>query len=408
MTKIIDVKESINDPKSEFNIKRFHVGTIHSENPIKTVDARRINKKVFEQFAPRLKNIIFEIPKRIDEPSIKDVLSKNDSYVKDFFGYSEWIHNFESVITPTFTFNPFSSYKKVDNLSGFFKYYYSFSKTFSLVPNINVIKNLTGIGKTGKSKKIGEEQIIGIEDYINFVNDSFQILDEKNNKPIFVPLSLKFTMNDTVQLVKEYISKGYSHIWIDFEGEKTTDITKIPKLHQCYSMLRKAELYDKTVFFTTNVKREITTNKYKEENPSSDIFTALCGGNFIGVNQARINPNPPPIPVGLDALQELWEHTARIFHPGTYYYIRRNLAGIDDATKERLLNEQYRGLFNITQLDFEIQNQTNRFLSEFDIEEYVCNKKMVSTYSEGILRKQIFYKKYEGIQTRLDDDYKMF
>lgn len=410
MTKIIDVKETINDNKSEFNIKRFHLGTIHSENSIKTIDTRKTNKKNFEPVASQFKNIVFETPKRIDAISIKNVLSKNDSYVKDFFGYSEWIHNFENVITPTFTFNPYSIYKKVEDLSGFFKYYYSFSKTFSFVPNINAIETIYGIGSTGRPKKIEDRQIIKIEDYINFVNESYHILDEKNNKPIFVPLSLKFVMDDTVQLVKEYISKGYSHIWVDFEGASTTDLSKIPKLNQCYSMLRRSELFDSTIFYATNVRREITTNKYKDENPSSDILTSLCGGNFVGINQARVNPNPPPIPVGLDALQNLWEHAARVFNPDTYYYVRRNLANIDSTTSENLLNEQYRGLFNTKQLDNEIKKQADQFLLEFDFEEYICNKKMLSTYSEGTLRKKMFYKKYEGVQARFDefDDFKMF
>jgi hypothetical protein len=215
-------------------------------------------------------------------------------------------------------------------------------------------------------------------------------------------------MDDTELLIKEYILKEHPHIWIDFEGAKTTDLAKIPKLKQFYSLLRKSEMFDTTVFYITNIRREITTNSRKEENPSSDILASLYGGNFIGVNQALKVLNQPPLPIGLDALQNLWDHKARVFNPGTYYYVRRNLAGVDNWTSEMLLNKQYRMLFNSKQIGYEIQNQANQFLTEFDIEDYICNKKMVSTYSDGMLKKRIFYKKYEGTQTTLEDDFKMF
>ena len=67
-------------------------------------------------------------------------------------------------------------------------------------------------------------------------------------------------------------------------------------------------------------------------------------------------------------------------------------------------------LFNAKQLDYEVHNQTNQFLKDFDFEEYICNKKMISSYSDGKLRGKIFYKKYESTQSTLDiiDDFKMF
>jgi hypothetical protein len=374
MTKTIGVVESINDKKSDFNIKRYKIGKIHSEGPIKSIDARMTNKKLFEKESSNFTNIIFETPKKIDADVINLVVSGKDSYVKTFFGFSEWMHNFENVISPTFNFNPFSIYEKIEDLSGFFNYYYTFSKTFLFVPNVNSIEIIYEIGKNGNKRKTGENQIIKIEEYINFVNDTYEILNDHNNKPIFVPFSLKFSMEEIQRLVKGYITKGYPHIWIDFEGAKTTDLAKLGKLKQFYSMLRKAERFNDTILYITNVKREITTNSQKDENPSSDILTSLCGGNFIGVNQERINPNPlsPVIP---EVLQNLWEHRARVFNPESYYYIRRNLAGVDEKTSELLLDKQYNTLFNSKQLNIEFHNQTDQFLKDFDFEEYICNKK---------------------------------
>jgi hypothetical protein len=264
MTKIIEVKEAIDDTKSDFNIKRFNVGKLRSEGPIKTIDARGINKKKFEETCSNYKNIIFEMPKSLDHKAIIDVLNGKGSFVKDFFGYSEWINDYDNVISPTFTFNPYNVYNKIEEMSGFFKYYYNFSKTFSFIPNVKIFESVYEINLDGRKKRKLDKQIISFDDYIRFVDEVYHILDEKNNKPIFVPFSLKFSMVEIEQLIKNYISKGYTHIWIDFESAKTVEWGIISKLMQVYSILRKSERFDETIFFITNIKKEITNFKWWE------------------------------------------------------------------------------------------------------------------------------------------------
>ena len=408
MTKFIEPFETIADKKSDFNIKRFKIGKINSERSIKSIDARTTTREFFDKEVSNFKNKIFETSKRIDYDTLRSVLKGRDSHVKSFFGYPEWLDCFENVISPTFTFNPNSMEDRVNELSGFFSYYYNFSKTFLFVPNVKATEIIYGIGKTGRKKKIDEKPIITIEDYIDFVNESYTILNERNTKPIFLPLSLKFPIEDMQKLIREYIFKDYLHVWIDFEGEKTTDRAKLGKLRLFYTMLRSTERFNDSIIYITNMRREITSNPQRNENPSSDVLTSLCGGNFVGVNlELRRNPNPWFPPINPEAQQALWEYRARVFNPDTYYYINRNLSGVDETTSNLLLEKGYNVLFNSKQLDFELENQANQFLIEFDFEEYISNKKMLSNDPNGSLKKRIFYKKYESRQASLDDDYKM-
>lgn len=404
MTKFIEVSEFIPDKKSDFGIKRFNVGKINSERPIKSVDSRTITQQVFKRESSYFQNPLFETPKRIDSDQFSKVLNGSDSYVKSFFGNPEWLDNFEHLISPTFTFNPFSIPDYQDQMSGFFSYYYNFSKTFLFVPNIKAIKIIYELGTSGRMKKTGEESIVSLKEYIDFVNESYTILNERNSKPIFVPFSLKFPIEDIPKLTREYLSKEYSHIWVDFEADTTTDRIKLGKLRRFYSLLRESERLENTIVYVTNMRREITSNRLKPENPSSDILSPFCGGNFVGVNQQPERGfSPPPPPMNVEAQIALWEYKARVFDPHTYYYTNRNLADVDENIAESLFDPKYNRLYNTKQLDIELNNQANRFLENFDVEEYISNKSMVFDDSSRSLKKNIFYKKYEPIQTTLAD-----
>lgn len=408
MTKSIEISESIVDEKSDFNIKRFKIGKINSDGPIKAIDSR-ITKEFFDQESKNFKNILFETSKRIDYNGLISVLKERDFFVKQFFGTPEWINDFENVISTTFTFNPYTLEDRTKKLNEFFSYYYNFSKTFLFVPNVKITEIVYKTGKTGRQIKDYDKSIMNIEQYINFVNESYNILKERNTKPIFLPISLKFSMEETSKLIREYISKDYLNIWIDFEGEKTTDRPKLGKLRLFFTLLREAELFEKSVIYITNIRREISSNQQRYENPSSDVLSTFCGGNLIGINyDPRKATNPWSPPINPEALQALWEYRARVFNPDTYFYINRNLSGVDEITSSLLLNKKYNVLYNSKQLEFELNNQTNQFLLEFDIEDYISSKRMIS--NDKNLKKSIFYKKYESgqtSQTTLDDDFTM-
>lgn len=405
MTKNIDVSESISDKYSDFNVKRFKIGSLNVERPIKSIDARKLSEDLFKTEAHNFDNIIFETPKEFDSQALKNIVdTRDDSSVKRSFGYAEWVYTYENVISPTFKFNPYQFYKSIEEISGFYDYYYKFSKTLLFVPNIKATEIVYGLGRTGKKKKIDEIQIIKIADYINFVNESYNILNHRNHKPAFVPLSLKFSMGEIEKIAEEYIKSEYSQIWIDFEGATSTDLSKTAKLRLFYRILKKAEVFDNTIIYATNVRREITSNKQRPGNPSSDILTSICGANFIGVNKAPIVTSPPLPPQNPEEEQKILDYKARVLNPDTYYYTKPSLAGYDEMTSKFLSSGEYNKIFNSKIINKELNNQTNHFLNEFDFENYVCNKNMICHYKQGALMKSLFYKKN---QSTLDDNFRM-
>ena len=94
MSKQITVKEAIVDKNSYFNIKRFKLGKLNIEKPIKTIDAKNITQSVFEAAKPDVKNTLFETSKIIDLATLQRVLREtNDSKIKDIFGYKDGLQN---------------------------------------------------------------------------------------------------------------------------------------------------------------------------------------------------------------------------------------------------------------------------------------------------------------------------
>ena len=49
MVKNIEVKEAITDRNSEFNVKRFRIGTLEIDRPTKVIDAKKLTKELFMQ-----------------------------------------------------------------------------------------------------------------------------------------------------------------------------------------------------------------------------------------------------------------------------------------------------------------------------------------------------------------------
>lgn len=378
MVKNIEVKEYIRDETSDFNVKRFRIGTLDIDRPIKTIDAKNLTKELFIEEKKSFPKVIFEHSKLVNTNTIAHVLSEGeDKQIKKLFGFEKWMDEHPYVISQTFNFNPYGEFNSIETISGYFDYCYTFSAPIVLIPNIKI---------TTKEKL----PIITIDDYLKFVEEVYHLLDYKNKKPIFVPVSLKFGIKDIERLVKEYIKKEFFNIWFDFEGSAVTK----PKIARIRSFLRKVDnngrMYD-IVIFSTNIKREIISNPKSEKSPSSDILTSLIGSNLIGVN--RDPRRPPGGDLNKDELAKLKEHKARVFDPSTYYYLKVASSNYDIKTRNLLMRSPQRNiLFNAKLLDEELGAQTEYFLRERNIKEYITKKPMIKEYKKGELIKDLFSK----------------
>ncbi len=403
MSKQIEVREAIVDKNSYFNIKRFRLGKLNVGAPIKAIDAKNITQSIFEVEKPDIKNILFETSKNID-PAILQRVSRetNDSKIKEIFGYKRWIADYENTIALTLNSNPFEIEGNLERyLPGFFDYYYNFSKTASLVPNIKVIRNIYTEGKTGNVRKVGEEKTIKFENYVRFVEESYRILDYKNKKPIFVPLSLRMDIDDIQRLAKTYLKREFFYIWIDYEGSTASNLTKLSRLRAFYRTVEESERFEDVIVYSTNIRREITSNKKMNCSPSSDVLTTISGANVIGVNREP-SFGGDRYPLTKEEKVEMQVHKARTFDPDTYYYIKPDVRRIQSNDLHHL-DPRRNILMNADLLNFEFQNQTDHFLDSGTVQEYISQKTMLREYKNGSLKRNLFHKKPSGKQATFED-----
>jgi len=382
MVKNIEVKEAITDRNSEFNVKRFRIGTLEIDRPTKVIDAKKLTKELFMQEKKLFQKVLLENSKSLRLESITRVLIETeDKQIKRVFGFEEWRSEHPHVLTLTLEFNPYKHLGVPEKLSGFFDYYYNFSDPILFVPNLKIERY---------DQKTKEKIIItNLDDYLKFVNESYHLLDYKNKKPIFVPVSLKLGIDDIKKLAQEYIKKEYFTIWLDFEGSA---ITK-PKIARIRAFLREFDKKGRTtdiIIYSTNIKREIISNIKTEKSPSSDILASIIGSNLIGVN--REPPRPISVPLSKEDPRELWKHKARVFDPTTYYYLKVEASNYNTEKRAQLMDQKYNILFNSKLLDDELISQTNHFLEESTIVNYITEKTMIRDYKKGELIKDLFQK----------------
>lgn len=399
MSKSIAIKEVISDKSSDFNIKRFKLGSLNVDEPLKTIDAKNVNKEFFEELKRGFKNILLETSKLVDSNTVNNILTNtSDEEIKNIFGYKKWQHEYDNLISATFEFNPYLEFQKIENIIGYFDYYYEFSKSALLIPNIKVKKNEYKLEKNKKLKKIGEKQIIDCKNYIKYVDDVFDIFDYKNNKYIFVPLSLKFDINDVQKLAEQYIKKEYFNIWVDFEGATSTDLTKLSKIRSFNRIIDDLKRYNDVVIYSTNIRREITSNKEMDASPSSDVLTPLNGSNIIGVNREPRMGGGDGGSKTKEERDELKKHKSRVFNSNSYYYTKTNVLISEEELHSKLLNHNYNILLNSKLISDEFTTQKEQFIKNSTIKDYISDKQMINEYKDGFLKKTLFQK---GKQTNL-------
>jgi len=208
----INITETIEDKKSWFNIKRFKIGSTDFQKPEKSLDVKTLDQSTYLNLKSEFK--FYEATKVIKYKNLIRLYNEDEAKnVNSFFYKREWLSNTPNVINFTFEFNPFKFVNNIDKLSWFFDQYYPYSKLILTVPNIKLRKIID-------KKPI---EIISLEEYIRFVDSVFETLDNKNNKPIFVPISLKMSQKKLSEIVEHYLKKEYYYYWFDFESQPISE-----------------------------------------------------------------------------------------------------------------------------------------------------------------------------------------
>jgi len=197
----INIKESIEDTKSWFNIKRFKIGNIDFQKPEKCLDIKDLDNSIYRNIKTNFK--FYEASKILKNyDSISKLSDAEDDQINRFFYRGEWLGTAQNVINLTLQFNPYNHVKSIAELSWFFNLYYPYSKLFLTIPNIRV--------------KTLKDNIIDLQSYTKFVDETYKILNDKNNRPIFVPISMKFTIGQLTGLMEHYLKRDRFYYWFDF------------------------------------------------------------------------------------------------------------------------------------------------------------------------------------------------
>lgn len=400
MTTALNIKEAILDKDSEFNIKRFTLGGIDVDRPIKVLNVNSITQKTVEEQRRALEEytLFYEISSTLKESTVNALLDEDENgKITRILKIKKWASPL--ILAYTLSFNPLRPQilEGLKDLSGFLSYYYTHSSVALLVPNMKVKKSIP-VGedpKTGK-KKYKSIRIADLEDYIKYVDWSVEKLNSRNNKPIFVPISLKFGMRDIVKLAEHYIKKEYFNIWIDFESGIPSP-QNIGKIRQFLEVFREKERLEDIVIYATNLNREFESSPQLTLTPGTDPITTITGANLIGGNKGKGVPDdnlPKPSKSG-----ELLEYKARLFDPDTYYYLHPKLIN-DQTLQEILLMKEYNIMLNTLRINAELINQTEHFLENQEIQPYAEQKQMLKEYREGDLLKALFSPIKKRVRTK--------
>lgn len=376
----INIKETIPDKKSLFNIKRFSFKGLNPDFLIKTIDSSNTNKKVFnENKELQNKGIIFEKSKLIRKfDEIKDIINQSDDRkINDFFGRMAWLDDKFTLFHATFKFNPYHHIKKLEEISGFLHYYYSYSKHIVMIPNI--VKSYTPYDEEGNTLK-KKVDIISLQEYIRFVDEMYEFFEQMNNKPIFVPISLRFNIGEIESLIEHYMKKERFYLWIDFESSPADLSNGLigGRVGLINHLLRGSEQFDKCLVMATNVRREIISNIKESISPASDVLSTLCGANIVGVDKEPQRAFPKIEDPSKQ--KKIIEHKARTFDEATYYY---------NIQKQVKVNKPLNVTSNSAKLALEFESQKQHFLRNLEIETYLRSKDMLNKYNNGKIIKSL-------------------
>jgi len=385
MSKIIEVKEVIRDNYSLFNIKRFKFDNLSIERPTRVIDSKNTRREhissLFEDRPIIFEKSIFVNLKRF----CRVVNALGSKKVTDHFGFPSFEKNYPRYISVTLTFNPIKDFKSPktakEYLEGYLFYYKHYSTSVLLVPNIKIYRY------RGQGNKVSKEVIATADEFIDLVDTMYDILDYRDNKPIFVPLSLRFSMNDIIKLAKHYVKKEYFNVWIDFEGGAVTE-DRIARIQKFMHIFDESGLFDNLVVIATNIRREIISNIKKDYTPASDALASLIGANIIGVNREPLRPVEGQLVI---ERSKLHEHKARIFDHKNYYYFKAIIANwLDPEIRFKVLDDVKTNVaFNTRLVDEEFCRQAGSLLKDGSVKDHIYSKQMLQEYKQGLLLKAL-------------------
>ena len=386
--KSINIKEVLEDKDSLFNIKRFTFRGSTFDFITKTVDLKNVKVSKWNEIVKNWEGpIVLENTREIKSPKgIDIILQKDYSEQNRFFKVISSLSEYPRNIMITFNFNSLKEIQdliKNENCETFFDLYHGYSNFWLFVPNVKPKKYLP---VSENKRKL--TNILDVQNYINFVKTIFEILDYKNSKPIFVPISLKFGIRNIREILSYYLKKEYFYIWVDFERSSVNE-QSFGILRNIYRTIEDFGRMNDVLLYFTNIKREIISHVKDEITPASDVLSSLVGGNIVGINREPIRI----LDEKAYSKEELKLHKARVLDIKKYYYIKLISKKVRIKNKNELLSDQkYTTTLNNFLLHKEIKLQCDNFLKDNKIKNYISTKSMLRQHPKGISLYQKIFK----------------
>lgn len=351
-----DNKTILNTPYKIFNVSKVKLNKL--ETPIKRniVESTKFinNKKSYDALYNLLEN-----------PS-----SNQKSKLNKFFKVDNTFKLHKSIISLTFSKNPFKSNKftrgkskpiSFSNFEYLLDYMHEYSTLFVLIPDIDF------------------KSFDSIEEYMRYVENAVNTASSFNNKPIFVPLSMKLDNTNLEKLLHFYKKNNYGNIWFNFYSNQIN--TKISNIR--YSLRLIDRLFKGTaVTYFSNMKKEINKHLDDVYTLPSDFLGPFFGCDFLGSNREsgfpgkNIKRTPEEIK---EFKRKNLINQNRIFDASSYYYF-----SILEYPSELGLNSnsilQTNGLSDIINsriLSQELTKINDHVIENKNIRDYLKNKKML-------------------------------
>lgn len=335
----IDPSKKAND--CVCNIKELEMkGNLKKvETPFKVLEGKSITQEIVKS-AGINHAMLFEqsrVPSRYDSwKKLNDIITgsidNSTSEFNKFFNIKSNLFNSNFTATSlVFPRNPFKvnvfKHKKelvkvppveVDEYHFLLDCIHSSSSAFVLTPDIRIKKDL-----------------ISIKDYLEIIDDSIQVLSERNSKPIFAPIQIQLNVKDFREILSHYRKKRYTNFWINFNSRHIGG-TNFARVRTLLRMIDNEIGLANTVLYYSHMKKEVNPNIKEVHSLASDAISHFLGADFIGVNEtpggflpgkkedieAKINER---IALGefkdkADYLRARTLNNSRIFDPNSYYY----------------------------------------------------------------------------------------
>jgi len=183
---------------------------------------------------------------------------------------------------------------------------------------------------------------ISIDTYLQYIENSLELLSKRNKKPIFAPLQIEMSKTNLNAVISKYAKLGITNLWINFCAHPCdTAYGGNGILRTIRNTIDEYYEKDEVTLYYSHIKKEISPSLRDIFVPASDILTMFNGADFIGLDRDPIKIFLPKDGTTLEEVKkeaasknkfssvEEYElavkyHKNRIFDPETYYYFAIN------------------------------------------------------------------------------------